>query len=481
MGIWLLVLNLSKIEMVNFMEKHRETFNDRPVYSLSEITSSLKSVINKTYTRAYYIKAEIIRLNRYPHSGHCFPELVEKEGDKIVTQMRAVIWKTQVEEINAKFLKITGEPLKDNISILCLATIEFSPQYGLALYIQDIEPSYTLGELMRNKMAVIARLKKEGVFEANKQLELPLLPKRIAIISVETSKGYSDFMVTLQDNSWDYCFECELFPSILQGDKAITTITAQLEAIEKRQQEFDCVVIIRGGGGDVGLSCYDDYGLSHTVATFPLPVISGIGHSTNESVTDMVSYANKITPTEVAYFLIQQFHNFAIQVEEAKDKIIRYVETLFTQEKHQLEQIEHNYLLLATQLLTKEKQRIAQIEQDYLLTATRLLTREKHQLEQLEQNCKLSATHLLSQEKKVLENLYKMIQISSKQLFTIKNKELENLEEKIKLLHPHNVLKRGYSITLLNGKALTHATDARSGDTLVTVLYEGEVKSEVKK
>ena len=461
------------------MEKQRETFNDRPVYSLSEITGSLKSVINKTYTRAYYIKAEIIRLNRYPHSGHCFPELVEKEGDRIVTQMRAVIWKTQVDEINAKFLKITGERLKDNISILCLATIEFSPQYGLALYIQDIEPSYTLGELMKNKLAVIARLKKEGVFEANKQLTLPLLPKRIAVISVETSKGYSDFMVSLLENSWNYCFECELFPSILQGDKAISTITAQLEAIAKRQNDFDCVVIIRGGGGDVGLSCYDDYSLSRKVATFPLPIISGIGHSTNESVTDMVSYANKITPTEVAYFLIQQFHNFAIQVEEAKDKIARCVESLFTYERFQTEQIEHSYLLLAIHLLTKEKQEIAQIEQNYLLTATRLLTLEKHQLGKLEQACELSATHLLSQEKGVLENLYKMMRISSKQLFAIKNKELENLEEKIGLLHPNNVLKRGYSITLLNGKALTHAISTQPGDQLTTVLYEGEVRSEV--
>ncbi len=437
----------------------RETFNNHPVYSLSEITGSIKAVINKTYTRAYYVKAEIIRLNKYPHSGHCYPELVEKEGDRIVTQMRAVIWKTQMDEINEKFLKITGEPLKDNISILCLATIEFSPQYGLALYIQDIEPSYTLGELMKNKMAVIARLKKEGVFEANKQLVLPLLPKRIAVISVETSKGYSDFMVTLQENSWDYCFECELFPSILQGDKAISTITAQLEAIEKRQQEFDCVVIIRGGGGDVGLSCYDDYSLSRKVATFPLPVISGIGHSTNESVTDMVSYANKITPTEVAYFLIQQFHNFAIQVEEARDKIVRYVENLFTREQRQLEQIEHTYRLVATRRLTQERNRI----------------------EQLEQTCKLSAIHLISQEKSVMENLFKMIQLSSKQLITIKNKELENLEEKIRLLHPHNVLKRGYSITRLNGKALTKPIDAKEGDVLVTELSEGEVVSVVRR
>lgn len=458
MGLWLLVLKLSKIEMINFMEKQREIFNDRPVYSLSEITGSLKSVINKTYTRAYYIKAEMIRLNRYPHSGHCFPELVEKEGDRIVTQMRAVIWKTQVEAINEKFQKITGEELKDNISILCLATIEFSPQYGLALYIQDIEPSYTLGELMKNKLAVIAQLKKEGVFDANKKLHLPLLPKRIAVISVETSKGYSDFMVTLQENNWNYCFECELFPSILQGDKAISTITAQLEAIAKRQQDFDCVVIIRGGGGDVGLSCYDDYSLSHKVATFPLPIISGIGHSTNESVTDMVSYANKITPTEVAYFLIQQFHNFAIQVEEAQDKLLRYVEGVFIQERHKIEQIEHNYRLVATRLLTQEKSRIGQIEHSY----------------------KLIASHLLAQEKNQIESLCKMMHISINQLVKIKNKELEALEEKIKLLHPEQVLKRGYSITRLNGKALTDAAAVHPGDSLTTVLYHGKIKSKVE-
>lgn len=440
------------------MTTTRETFNDRPVYSLSEISGSIKSVINKTYTRAYYVKAEMIRLNKYPHSGHCYPELVEKEGDKIIAQMRAVIWKVQVDEINRKFMKITGEPLKDNISILCLATIEYSPQHGLALYIQDIEPSYTLGELMRNKMAVIARLKEEGVFEANRRLQLPLLPKRIAVISVETSKGYSDFMVTLQDNNWNYCFECELFPSILQGDKAITTITAQLEAIAKRQSEFDCVVIIRGGGGDVGLSCYDDYSLAHKVATFPLPVISGIGHSTNESVTDMVSFANKITPTEVAYFLIQQFHNFAIQVEEAQDKLLQFVQNLFIRETHQLEQLEHGYRL----------------------NATRLITRERSLMAQLENSCQLMATHLLNQEKNRIENINKMIQLSVKQSFIIKSKELEGLEEKIRLLHPEQVLRRGYSITRLNGKALTNPKAVKRGDHLVTTLYSGEVGSVVE-
>lgn len=418
------------------MDNQRETFNDKPVYSLSEISKSIKSIINKTYTRAYYIKAELLKLNAYPHSGHCFPELVEKEGDKIITQMRAVIWKTQVEAINEKFVKITGEKLKDNINILCLATIEFNPQYGLGLYIQDIEPTYTLGELMKNKLAVINKLKQESVFTANKSLQLPLLPKRIAIISVETSKGYSDFIISLKDNNWNYCFECELFTSILQGDKAISTISARLEEIEKRKQDFDCVVIIRGGGGDVGLSCYDDYTLAHKVATFPLPIISGIGHSTNESVTDMVAFANKITPTEVAYFLIQKFHDFAIQVEELQDQMRQCVMSILEQEKHKLSQIENNHRLITTRFITHEKSK--------------------------------------------LDNLQNMMKLSAKNIIENQKKDLQALKEHIQLLHPDNVLKRGYSITLLNGKAVTQAKQIKSGDILTTRLFKGNIESEVK-
>ncbi|MEG2071151.1 MAG: exodeoxyribonuclease VII large subunit, partial [Bacteroidales bacterium] len=332
------------------MDQQRETFNDRPIYTLSEITKSIQTTISKTYTKAYYIKAEILKLNLYPHSGHCYPELVEKENNKIKTSLRAIIWKSQFDAINKRFLTITGEKLKENINILCLATVEFSSQYGLALYIQDIEPTYTLGEMVKNKREVIERLKKEGVFTANKEKQLPVLPKRIAIISVETSKGYSDFMITLNQNSWNYKFECELFPSILQGDKAITTINQRLDEIEKKRSQFDCVVIVRGGGADIGMSCYDDYQLANRVATFSLPVISGIGHSTNESVTDMVAYTYKITPTEVAYFLIQKFHEFAIKVEELQSNMVKSASYLIDNQYYKIEQIEITRKIVVTKI-----------------------------------------------------------------------------------------------------------------------------------
>jgi len=414
----------------------REQFKDRPVYALSEITKSIESIIGKNYSRAYYIKAEILKLNHYPHSGHCYPELVEKENGKIKAQLRGVIWSTQFRSINERFVAITGEPLKEDIAILCLATIEFSGQHGLNLHIQDIEPLYTLGEMARNKREVIEMLKKEQIFLQNKQKLLPKIPQRIAIISVETSKGYSDFMVTLQQNSWNYRFHCTLFSSILQGDKALIAMPHRLAEIAKRQQEFDCVVIVRGGGGDVGMSCYDNYDLAAAVATFPIPVITGIGHSTNETVTDMVAFANKITPTEVAYFLIQQFHNFSVQVEECRDKLVKRIQEHLQEKNLYFEKIYQHLLLIIGKYNHQKEKEISSL--------TQRLQNGVHQ-------------YLLRQQNILNQN-----------------------QTKMELLHPENILKRGYSITLKNGKVLHKADEVLEGDEIVTKLYQGEVNSVVR-
>lgn len=414
----------------------RETFNNRPIYTLSEITQSLQNVISRTYTHSYYVKAEILKLNYYPHSGHCFPELVEKENGKIKAEMRAIIWSSQFQTINDRFITITGEPLKENISILCLASVEFSARYGLSLHIEDVEPIYTLGEMERNRREAIAKLKKEGVFDANKKLKLALVPKRVAVISVETSKGFSDFMVTLQQNSWNYKFECELFPSILQGDKAIVTISQQIAEIVKRQQEFDCIVIVRGGGGDVGLSCYDDYSLAKTIATAPLPIIAGIGHSTNETVSGMVAFANKITPTEVAYFLIQQYHNFSIAVEECQTNISN--------------------------------------------AAFNILKEENFFFSQIGNFIRHSAEKFSSLKKQQVESESLKLKSETKILLDKKGYQLKELKTKVDLLHPDNVLKRGYSITMQNGKAIRNA-DEIVDDIIITKLYKGTIKSKIEK
>ena len=462
------------------METKRETFQDYPVYSLSEIAFSLHKVVERTYPQPYYIKAEILKLNYYPHSGHCYPELVEKEGNTIKAEMRAVIWASHYQRINERFIQITGNPLKENISILCLASIEFSPKHGLALHIQDIEPSYTLGEMVKNRNAVIERLKKEGVFTANKRLEMPLLPKRIAVISVETSKGFSDFMTTLNGNRYGYRFETELFPSILQGDKAIVGITGRLAEIEMRRQEFDCVVIVRGGGGDVGLSCYDEYEMARCVATFPLPVFTGIGHSTNLSVTDMVAHTYNITPTDVAFALIGYFQSFDEQVQECQKRLVEMAKVILADEQVKLVELDARRKIAVPKVLSQSRNRLIQLSQDIALKSKGLLMLQRTLLQNASAGMeRLSQARMLS-ERKELERLSESLKTLGPLCLSKQNERIGHLEDKIQLLHPENILKRGFSITRHNGKAVTDASRLTSGDEIVTQVYAGEVKSRVE-
>lgn len=458
----------------------RETFNNHTVYSLSDVAMSIHRMIERNYTRPYYIKAEILKLNYYPYSGHCYPELVEREGNTIKTEMRAVIWSANFKDINRRFEQITGEPLKENIRILCLATIQFSPKHGLALHIEDIEPSYTLGEMVRNRQEVIERLKKEKVYGLNRGLTMPLLPKRVAVISVETSKGYSDFMQTLHQNEQGYVFQTELFPSILQGDKAISGILAQLQRIEVRREEFDVAVIVRGGGGDVGMSCYDDYELTRRVATFPIPVLTGIGHSTNLTVTDMVAHANFITPTDVAFSLLESFRRFEQQLNDTMSRIVQCAQTRLaeTQQSLTLTQTALQYKL--PKLLDEHRNRLGEISKELVFKSRELTMNQTFRLKILMQDMEKNIRLHLNREKQQLQLKAEALPKSCRTSMRRRMQECDDLDGKLRLLSPENVLRRGYSITLKNGKAVTAAESVQPGDLLVTRFYEGEVTSRVQ-
>jgi len=462
------------------MENKRETFQDHPVYSLSEIAYSLHKVVERTYPQPYFIKAEILKLNFYPHSGHCYPELVEKEGNSIKAEMRAVIWASNYQRINDRFIQITGNPLKENISILCLARIEFSPKHGLALHIEDIEPTYTLGEMVKNRNAVIERLKKEGVFSANKRLKMPLLPKRVAVISVETSKGFSDFITTLNGNRYGYRFETELFPSILQGDKAIAGITGRLAEIKLRQSEFDCVVIVRGGGGDVGLSCYDDYEMALQVATFPLPVLTGIGHSTNLSVTDMVAYAYNITPTDVAFALIEYFQTFDEKVQECHQRLVEMTKIILSEEQNKLLELDARRKIAIPKVISQHRSALGQVSQTLMLKSKEIVLLKNTELKNIHNELlRISKDRMKDAGEDIVELMERIKTLLP--LYMGRHKELiDGVESKVRLLHPDNILKRGFSITRFKGKAVSDASQLQPGDELITQVYQGEVHSEVK-
>lgn len=482
-----------------------EKTGEKQVFSLSQVTRSIRKVIHERYQRAYWIKAELNKLNFYPHSGHCYPELVEKKDEKVIAQMRAVLWRTDYNRINREFQRILREPLKDGIKILFLAKISFSPKHGMSLQILDIDPSFTLGDLEKEKQETIKKLQQEGVFKQNKKLRLPLLPQRIAVISVETSKGYADFLSTLKaaKKQFNYHFFQLLFPSLLQGEQAVPSILKQLSRIKKVISHFDIVVIVRGGGGDIGLSCYNNYQLAREIACFPIPVLTGIGHATNETVAELVAFENSITPTKLADFLIQKFHDFAQPVHTAEMRIEEYANQLLTGTRSGFETEIRRFHTATRNLVSGNKIKLKHTSQSLFQHAGYIFKSKREVLKDKEANIEKYTLSHLNSRNRILTDLGKNIQKDSFYLLRqyrflieqnrlqiekipdtlLKNQiqKLDYLQKTIANLDPKNILKRGYSITSINGRAITSVDTIKKGDILKTILEDGTVFSIVEK
>jgi exodeoxyribonuclease VII large subunit len=395
------------------------------------------------------------KLNHYPQSGHCYPDLVEKTDGKVVAEIRSTIWKDDFQRINDNFLSLLHEPLKSGIKILFCAKISYNPVYGLSLRILDIDPSWSLGELEREKLQTIERIRKEGVFDTNRSLMLTLLPQRVAVISVQTSKGYADFRKIIDENDWGYAFFHMLFPALLQGENAVNSILAQLACIKRVIHHFDVVAIIRGGGGDVGLTCYNNYELAKAIALFPLPVVTGIGHSTNETVAEMVAYKNAITPTELADYLIQKFHNFAVPVKNAENTLAEKFSRLIREEKTRILNTVRYFKSVTLSRLSQNKNEVQQEIKAIQQQSVYFIKRKQEQL--------------VIQKTTVSGNALNFIHVHLINLVSL----VKNIE----LLNPVNVLKRGYTITMVKGKALKTVGDVEEGTLLRTILADGSILS----
>lgn len=382
------------------------------IFSLKQVALSIEKTIASRYHQNYWVKAEIHKLNKYP-SGHAFPELVEKEEGKIVAQMNGSIWKQNLQRIEKIFVDQVQEPLKDGIQVLMLVKVSFNPTFGLSLQIQDIDPAFTLGQLQKEKDITLKKLKAEGLLQTNQLLPYPLIAKRIAIISAATSKGLSDFYQVLDQNSFGYTFHTQLYEAYVQGDIAVDSILAALQQIDKHKNQFDVVVIVRGGGAEVGLTCYNNYELCKAIATFPLPIITGIGHSTNLTVAELIAYSSAITPTQLAEMLIAQFRDFELRIERLSQAVVKNAQL----------QIQRN------------REKISQVVQNLAWVKN--------------------------------------------QFFKIKLTELSHLEQKIELLNPIHILKRGFTITTVDGILLKNAKDLSAGQVISTQTDEALINATI--
>ncbi len=425
--------------------------------SLFELTSLIKSELEKNLEPSYWVIAEISEMRLNP-KGHCYMELVDKEGQFVTSKIRANIWAYTYRNLSAWFESITKTPLQSGIKVLLNVQVQYHELYGMSLNIKDLDPNFTLGERARKRQEVIQQLQDEGVFDINKELVLPTVPQRIAIISSETAAGYGDFKNQIEQNSRGYSFKTKLFQSLMQGDQAPSAMIAALHQIHAEIKAFDLVVIIRGGGSQVDLDCFDDYELASHIAQFPLPVITGIGHERDETIADLVANTQMKTPTAVAEFLISG-------IERYDDSLNEMAYRLEKSGKHLLQVSSYEIMNIGYALQASMKA---------------IMHRSESGLAQKELRLNYAVQNLFKIENRKVDNFEVPLIKAKSQRLKEAEKKLDGLEKQLKLLDPASVLKRGYSITLINGKFISEEQKIQPGEELETITTKHRIKSTVK-
>ncbi len=452
--------------------------------SLLELNQLLAEVIEVGMPREYWVEAEISELREV--RGHCYIDLIEKaEGTNTpVARASAKCWASTWSTVGPLFEKVTGQRLHTGMKVLMLVGANFHPAYGFSWIISDIDPTYTLGDMARKRQAIIDQLKREGVFDMQKELEMPLFCQHIAVISSANAAGYGDFVNQLESNAYGFKFHTQLFPATMQGEGVEQSIIDALNKIyasmssphpstfnppldpkgrfqseaEKEPSTFDCVVIIRGGGATSDLSGFDTLALAENVAQFPLPVITGIGHERDESVLDMTSHTRVKTPTAAAAFLIENLKRVWDYLQDAQTMLAANAKQRMETEQMRLMRASEKIPSLFSLVREKEEHRLDRVLQKIINAAQQGVSNNSHKIDIMEGNMLPLAMRLMTEQKH----------------------RLQMLEQRAMALDPALLLKRGYSITTHNGIVVRDASRLKPGDVLETRVEKGIVQSEVR-
>lgn len=404
--------------------------------TLLDLNGRVKSTLLFEMPDAYWVQAEISSIS--PSSqGHCYLELVQKDtsGKMFLAKAKANIWRNTWLRLKPYFEAETGESLKVGMKVLLQVTVTFHEVYGYSLVVQDMDPTYTMGDMARRRKEIIDQLTKDGVIGLNRELEIPVLPQRIAVISSATAAGWGDFRNQLANNVYGFRFYVKLFQAAMQGDDVERSVISALDAVAACRDDFDIVVIIRGGGAVSELSCFDSYNLAYNIANFPLPVITGIGHERDDTVADVVAHTKVKTPTAAAEFIISRVFDTA-------------------------------------QLLEMLVRRMGD-------AVAERMNAENIRLERLAQKIPSLFAVLKVRHEQLLENMWNRSVTGVRNLLTVRSHKLELLEKSINAADPALILKRGFSLTRCNGHVVSRASDLKKGDRLTTVLADGTVESEI--
>lgn len=433
--------------------------NGNNAITLREFNNRIKRLLNNPAVCNCWICADLSDVN--VRGGHCYLELLEKDErtGATVAKMRGIIWANRFAYLRQKFLQVTGQDLRSGMKVMLEVSVNYHEQYGISLIITDIDPSYTLGDMERLRREILTRLKADGIIDMNKQLEFPVVPQRIAIVSAAGAAGYGDFMNQLHHNAYGLQFYTCLFPAVMQGKETVASVTAALDRINSHIDLFDCVVIIRGGGSTSDLNSFDDYNLAANVAQFPLPVVVGIGHERDVTILDYVACRRVKTPTAAAELLIGCGVEALARIDELRETIVSIAREYITEAQLQMQYLTSTIPLVAGNIVERNRTRLQHIMQIVPLTAQ----------------------SRIAQGNERLQFFLKQMQQASAQTIMREKMRLTAIYEKVHILSPQNTLRRGYSLTTVNGHAVTDASQLAAGDTITTHLANGTVTSTINK
>lgn len=433
---------------------------ERRELSLLELNNLVRGAVCEAFPDTCWVRAEMSDVRTNASSGHCYLEFVEKNPitGQLVARARGSVWAKTFRMLKPYFEMETGQLFASGLKVLVKVSVEFHELYGYSLTVLDIDPAYTLGDMLRKRMEIIRQLKEEGVFTLNKELLFPVLPKRIAVITSPTAAGYEDFLNQLANNKAGYPFYPKLFPALMQGERTEESVIAALDRIYHHIDCFDVVVIIRGGGSTSDLNSFDSYLLAANCAQFPLPVITGIGHERDDTILDMVAHTRMKTPTAVAEFLIGRMDVAAEELEDLQQEVSELASTILLKQKNFLQLLGARLPVIVTNRIERNRSFLQMAGNKLPASVSAMLLRRHSTLESLQMQLQNRATSCLAEGTR-------FIQLT---------------EQFIKMASPDYVLKRGYSLSLKDGKIIKYATDLNPGDELVTRFADGEVKSIVK-
>lgn len=448
--------------------------------SLTELQLIIRDSLYLALPDMYWVIAEISEIKEN-YAGHCYLELIEKYPDEknVRARAKAIIWSNRYRFLKSFFENITGESLMEGLKILVKTKVEYHELYGLSLVITDIDPAFTIGEMAMKRQLVIKKLEEEGVFSMNKEIDFPAVPQRIAIISSKNAAGYSDFINQLTGNSSGYIFYTALIETAMQGTETEQGVISALDKIALNSDLFDLVVIIRGGGSQSDLSWFDSYNIAYHVTQFPLPVITGIGHDKDMSVTDMVANRALKTPTAVADFLIDCVAGAENNLIEVSSEITDISRIIIEKNRNRIETSRIRLIPLSRIMISEIKDRLSgniieiiNIGKEHIIRAGLAPANQESRL--------VSAVKSFSSGKKsVLKRTIQNLTDFTTNALDRNNIRVAGLGNTLSILKPENVLKRGYTITSFNGRILKKSDQVKTDDLIDTQFSDGAVKSRI--